>query len=91
MNKSELIDKIAADTGLSKADTGRALDSFVSTVTASLRKKKPVTIVGFGSFDVQRRKARLGRNPRTGEALKIKASTAPRFRPGKTLKESVNK
>lgn len=91
MNKTELIEKIAAGAELSKADAGRALDAFVAAVTSSLRKKKPVTIVGFGSFDVQKRKARTGRNPQTGEALKIKASTAPKFKAGKSLKDAVNK
>lgn len=91
MNKTELIEQIAADAELSKADAGRAVEAFVGAVTKSLKKKNPVTIVGFGSFDVQRRKARTGRNPQTGEAIKIKASNAPRFRPGKTLKDAVNK
>ena len=90
MNKSDLIEKIAAGAELSKADAGRALEAFIGTVTKSLRKKEAVTIVGFGSFDVQRRKARVGRNPQTGEAIKIKASNAPRFRPGKSLKEALN-
>ena len=91
MNKSELIEKIADAAGLSKTNAGSALDAFVVTITGALKKKKAVTIVGFGTFDTQKRKARTGRNPQTGEPLKIKASTAPRFRPGKTLKDSVNK
>ncbi|MGU9951267.1 MAG: HU family DNA-binding protein [Gammaproteobacteria bacterium WSBS_2016_MAG_OTU1] len=91
MNKTEIIEKIAAGADLSKADAGRALEALLEGITASLRKKKPVTIVGFGSFDVLRRKARIGRNPQTGEEIKIKASNAPRFRPGKSLKEAVNK
>ena len=91
MNKSELIEKIADAAGLSKANAGSALDAFVATITGALKKKKAVTIVGFGTFDTQKRKARTGRNPQTGEPLKIKASTAPRFRPGKTLKDAVNK
>ncbi|MBE8158569.1 MAG: HU family DNA-binding protein [Betaproteobacteria bacterium] len=91
MNKTELIEKIAEKAELSKADAGAALDAFLGAVTASLKKKNQVTIVGFGSFDVQRRKARAGRNPATGEAIKIKASNAPRFRAGKALKEAVNK
>ncbi|MDM5147868.1 HU family DNA-binding protein [Candidatus Persebacteraceae bacterium Df01] len=91
MNKSEIIEKIATDAGLSKADAGRALSAFIDLISTSLRKKKPVAIVGFGTFDVQKRKARKGRNPQTGEELKIKASIAPRFRPGKTLKDTVNK
>ena len=91
MNKTELIEKIASATEMSKASAGAALEAFVDAVTASLKKKKQVTIVGFGSFDVQRRKARTGRNPATGEAIKIKASNAPRFRAGKALKDAVNK
>lgn len=91
MNKTELIDQMAEDTGLSKADAGRALDSFVGSVTKSLKKKKAVVIVGFGSFDISKRKARTGRNPQTGEAIKIKASVVPKFRPGKSLKDAVNK
>ena len=91
MNKTELIEQIASETGLSKADAARAVDAFVDAVTKSLKKKKPVVIVGFGSFDVQKRKARTGRNPQTGEAIKIKASVAPKFRAGKSLKDAVNK
>lgn len=91
MNKTELIEQIAKEAELSKADAGRALDAFVDAVTKSLKKKKPVVIVGFGSFDVMKRKARTGRNPQTGEAIKIKASTAPKFKPGKGLKDAVNK
>ncbi len=91
MNKSEVITQIASDTELSKVDAGRALEAFLDIVTKSLRKKKPVVIVGFGSFDVQKRKARTGRNPHTGEPIKIKASVAPKFRPGKSLKDAVNK
>ncbi len=91
MNKTEIIEKIAEGADLSKADAGRALEALLEAVTSSLRKKKPVTLVGFGSFDVLRRKARIGRNPQTGEEIKIKASNAPRFRPGKSLKEAVNK
>ena len=91
MNKTELIEQIASDAGLSKADAGRALDAFVDAVTKSLKKKKPVVIVGFGTFDIQKRKARTGRNPQTGETIKIKASTAPKFKPGKGLKDAVNK
>lgn len=90
MNKTELIEQISSATELSKADAARALEAFVDAVTKSLKKKNPVVIVGFGSFDVQKRKARVGRNPQTGEAIKIKASTAPKFRPGKSLKDAVN-
>lgn len=91
MNKAELISQIAADAELSKADAARALDAFVDAVTKSLKKKKPVVIVGFGSFDIAKRKARTGRNPQTGETIKIKASIAPKFKAGKSLKDAVNK
>ncbi len=91
MNKTELIESIANDSGLSKADAARALDAFIGSVTKSLKAKKAVMIVGFGTLDVRKRKAREGRNPQTGETIKIKASTAPVFRPGKTLKDAVNK
>ncbi|WOV90151.1 MAG: HU family DNA-binding protein [Candidatus Zeuxoniibacter abyssi] len=91
MNKKELIDSISANAALSKADAGRALDAFVELVIKTLRKKELVIVVGFGSFTVQKRKARTGRNPQTGEAIKIKAQTAPKFRPGKALKEALNK
>lgn len=91
MNKAELIEKIAAETGASKALAGAMVDAFVGAVTSSLKKKKPVTLVGFGTFDIQKRKARDGRNPATGETIKIKAQTAPKFRAGKALKDAVKK
>lgn len=91
MNKTELIEAIANESGLSKADSGRALDAFIGAVTSSLKDKKAVMVVGFGTFDVRKREARDGRNPQTGETIKIKASTAPVFRAGKTLKDAVNK
>ena len=91
MNKGELIEKMAAAAELTKADAGRALDAFVDEVTRALKKKEDVTIVGFGTFAVAKRKARTGRNPATGEEIKIKASTAPKFRAGKSLKDAVNK
>ena len=91
MNKSELIEKIAAEAGTSKAQAGAMLDAFVSAITSSLKKKKPVTLVGFGTFDVSKRKAREGRNPATGETIKIKAQTVPKFKAGKALKDAVKK
>jgi len=90
MNKSELIDAIAADSGLSKADAGRALDGFTASVTKALKKGGSVSLVGFGTFAVKRREARSGRNPRTGETIKIKASNNPSFKAGKALKDAVN-
>ena len=90
MNKSELIDAIAADSGLSKADAGRALDGFTSAVTNTLNGGGAVSMVGFGTFAVKRREARAGRNPRTGETIQIKASNNPSFKAGKALKDAVN-
>jgi len=90
MNKSELIDAIAADSGLSKADAGRALDGFTAAVTKALKKSDSVSLVGFGTFAVKRREARSGRNPRTGETIQIKASNNPSFKAGKALKDAVN-
>ena len=91
MNKSELIDAIAAASGLSKADAGRALDGFTSAVTGALKGGDSVSMVGFGTFAVKHRAARSGRNPRTGETIQIKASKQPKFKAGKALKDSVNK
>ncbi|RCS57483.1 HU family DNA-binding protein [Parvibium lacunae] len=91
MNKSELIDHIAGEADISKAAAGRALEAFLEGVKKSLKKGDPVTLVGFGTFGVSKRKARTGRNPRTGEAIKIKAAKVPSFRAGKALKDAVNK
>jgi len=90
MNKSDLIDAIAANSGLSKADAGRALDGFTGAVTKALKKGGTVSLVGFGTFSVKKRGARTGRNPRTGETIKIKASKNPSFKAGKALKDAVN-
>ncbi|MCG8465531.1 MAG: HU family DNA-binding protein [Xanthomonadales bacterium] len=90
MNKAELIDRIAENAGLTKADAGRALDAFVSSVTHALKKGDVVSLVGFGTFQVKKRSARKGRNPQTGEEIKIKASKSPSFRAGKALKDAVN-
>lgn len=91
MNKSDLISAVAQASGLSKVDAGKALDAVTSTITDALSKKDSVVITGFGSFLVRDRAARTGRNPRTGEAIQIKASKVPAFKAGKLLKESVNK
>ena len=91
MNKSELIDAIAAQSGLSKADSDRALAAFTATVTKSLKKGNPVALVGFGTFKVTKRAARTGRNPQTGATLKIAARKVPRFTAGKSLKDAVAK
>lgn len=90
MNKSELIDAVADDTGLSKAEAGRAVDAVFNGITKSLRRGDQVTLVGFGSFMVRERAARTGRNPQTGGTLHIPASKAPAFRAGKALKDAVN-
>ena len=89
MNKSELIDAIAASAGLTKADAGRAIDATTSAITAALKKGDTVTLVGFGTFSVKERAARTGRNPKTGEELQIKATKVPSFKAGKGLKDSV--
>lgn len=90
MNKQGLIDAVAKDTGLTKADTGRALDSLIDTVQKTLKKGDEVAITGFGKFSVSKRGARRGRNPATGEQIKIKASKTPRFQAGAPLKRAVN-
>jgi len=89
MTKADLIEKISASTGLSKTDSGRALDSALDSISKSLKKGQKVTLVGFGTFSVSKRKARMGRNPRTGEEIKIAASKSPKFTPGKSLKDAV--
>ena len=90
MNKSELIDQIAAAADISKAAAGRALDATVAAVQSALKAGDSVTLIGFGTFSVGERAARTGRNPRTGKTLKIKAAKVPKFRPGKALKDAVN-
>jgi len=91
MNKSELIDAIATHSGLSKADSDRALNAFTETVTKSLKKGNVVALVGFGTFKVSKRAARQGRNPQTGATIKIAARKVPRFTAGKSLKDAVAK
>jgi len=85
MNKAELVSKIAEDAGIGKSQANAALDSFVDAVTKSLRSGSKVTLVGFGTFSVSKRNARTGRNPQTGEAIKIKAKKVARFKAGKDL------
>ena len=89
MNKAEIIARIARDAGLTKSDALKAVDALVDNVTKALKKGDKVTLVGFGTFAVSRRKARAGRNPQTGEPLKIPARRAQRFAAGKDLKEAV--
>ncbi|WP_326940189.1 HU family DNA-binding protein [Actimicrobium sp. GrIS 1.19] len=90
VNKSELIDHIAASADISKAAATRALDSMIGAVKTTLKKNGTVTLVGFGTFSVGKRAARTGRNPRTGEAIKIKSAKVPKFKPGKGLKDALN-
>ena len=90
MNKAELIERIAASAEISKAAAGRALDATITAVKASLKKGGSVSLVGFGTFYVGKRAARVGRNPQTGVTLKIKAAKVPKFRAGKGLKDAVN-
>lgn len=90
MNKSELIDAVAAGADLSKADAGRAVDATIASLTKALKKGDKVSLVGFGTFEVRKRAARTGRNPKTGAELKIKASKTPAFKAGKALKDAVN-
>ena len=90
MTKAELVEKMAKDAKISKATATKALDSFVDGVTKSLKKKDgKVTLVGFGTFSKVRRKARKGRNPQTGDEIKIKASNVVKFKAGKKLKNAV--
>lgn len=89
MNKADLIEQMAADAGITKTAAAAALDSFVNNVTKSLKKGNKVSLVGFGTFDISKRKARTGRNPQTGEAIKIKARKVPKFSAGKALKDAV--
>ncbi|MEX0445431.1 nucleoid-associated protein HU-beta [Xenorhabdus sp. SGI246] len=90
MNKSQLIDKIAADVNISKAAAGRVVDAFISSVSDALKGGDDVVLVGFGTFTVRERAARTGRNPQTGKEIKIAAAKVPAFRAGKGLKDAVN-
>ena len=90
MNKSELIEAIAASADIPKAAATRALDAMVDTVTESLKSGDTGSLVGFGTFTVKERAARTGRNPQTGEPIQISAAKVPTFKAGKALKDSVN-
>jgi len=90
MNKAEFIDSVADSAELTRAEAARAVDAVVSTVSRALKKGDTITLVGFGTFSVRKRAARTGRNPRTGESIKIKASKNPAFKAGKALKDAVN-
>lgn len=89
MTKAELIEKVASGADLSKADAGRAIDATIDAIKAGLKKGQKITLVGFGTFSISKRKARKGRNPRTGEEIKIPAAKIPKFSAGKTLKDAV--
>jgi DNA-binding protein HU-beta len=89
MNKQELIQKIAKDAALSKASASAAVDAFLDGITRSLKKGDSITFVGFGTFKTSQRKARLARNPRTGEAIKVPKRRVVRFTAGKALKNAV--
>ncbi len=90
MNKQDLIAAVADQAGISKADAGKAVEAVFDGITSTLKKGGEVRLVGFGTFSVTKRKASTGRNPRTGEAMTIKASTQPKFKAGKGLKDAVN-
>ena len=90
MNRSELISSIADKTGLTKKDSEKALAAFIASVEEQLQKGDKVQLVGFGTFEISERAARTGKNPQTGEEIKIAASKAPKFKAGKALKELVN-
>jgi len=90
MNKQELVSAVAEAAGLTKADTDKAVDAVFTAITDSLKKGEEVRLIGFGSFSVSQRAATTGRNPRTGEAIKIAASKNPKFSAGKGLKDAVN-
>ena len=90
MNKNDLISAVANSSGLSRNDATKAVEGVFDAVTGALKKGDEVRLVGFGTFSVARRKASTGRNPRTGEAMQIKASNQPKFKAGKGLKDAVN-
>ncbi len=90
MNKAELIEAMAEAADISKAAAGRALDGMVDAITDAMKKGDTLSLVGFGTFSVKERAAREGRNPQTGETIKIKASKIPSFKAGKALKDAVN-
>ncbi|MEM1089607.1 MAG: HU family DNA-binding protein [Pseudomonadota bacterium] len=90
MNKTELVEAVSNAADLSKSDAGEAVEAVLAAVTKALKKGDTVSLVGFGTFSVKKRAARTGRNPRTGETIKIKASKIPSFKAGKGLKDAVN-
>ena len=89
MNKAQIVARMAKDSGLTKADANRAVDALLENISRSLKKGEKVTLVGFGTFVVYRRRARAGRDPQSGAPIKIAARRVPKFVPGKDLKDSV--
>ncbi len=90
MNKAQLVDQLSESTGVSKADTERILNAAIDTIKNSVQNSEDVTLVGFGTFTQSKRQARKGRNPQTGEEIKIAASVVPKFRPGKPFRDLLN-
>jgi len=90
MNKAELVDAMASNSGLSKADSKKALDAFIASTSSALKTKDRVSLVGFGSFSVSERAARTGRNPQTGKTIQIAAKNVVKFKPGADLSGTVN-
>jgi DNA-binding protein HU-beta len=90
VNKNDLVASVASDSGLSKADAAKAVDSVFNSISKALSRGTDVRLVGFGTFSVAKRRASEGRNPRTGEKIKIPASKQPKFKAGKALKDAVN-
>jgi len=89
MNKAELVEKVTSQTGLTKKTSREAVDAITSVITDALAREEKVTLVGFGTFRVMKRKTRTGRNPQIGQTIQIPAKKVPRFRPGKGLREKV--
>jgi DNA-binding protein HU-beta len=89
MNKSELIDAVAAKTEMTKAAAGRAVEAVLETISETVAKNDSVAVIGFGTFEARKRAARNGKNPKTGEVIKIAATTVPAFKPGKAFKDKV--
>ncbi len=90
MNKAQLVETLASEVNITKADCERLIDSMVDTIKKTVKKGDDLTLVGFGTFTRSKRKARTGRNPQTGEAIKVPACTVPKFRPGKAFKDFLN-
>ena len=89
MNKAELITTVSEKSGVSKKDSTAVLDALIESITEALKAKDKVALVGFGTFETQEREARVGRNPKTGEEIKIPASISPKFKPGKPFKDAI--